>query len=644
MSLKKVLSVVLALFLLLTVAFFALRESLLDHAMTSVLTKAEARAGYQIELGASGFNGILTIELNDLIATNVAGDTVILCDQIVVTPSVWRWVLGRLPVKLICMNHLHVHLDLLKLTESGKRNEAEEESPSGNRISKINNLIDKVASLEGLNIILNDAVFQQNYEDGTSEKLLLSKFSFDHHEVDVQAATVYNDQVSEIRITGNFEPSTLNTNVTGKWKNPSENGLPFIRKISGAVLQADSFSINIGQNYENGDEREYIVSFSAISGRMSHPRVGPEPVSVDSLALALTLRTGPTEVKAIAPSIVTINKLPLHFTFLAHQSDTTRYGFSLDFDSVPSMAFFESLPEGLFESLKGISTTGHLSYRMAFGINPEKPDSLLFYSQLKGHAFKIKSYGKENFSMMSGTFNHEVRENDRLIRTVTVGPENPVFTPLANVSPLLVNAIMICEDANFFYHKGFSEKAFRQSIVTNIRQKRFARGGSTISMQLVKNVYLSRNKTISRKIEEALIVWLIENNRLVTKERMMEVYLNIIEWGPGIYGVGEATGFYFEKQPSELNLNEAIYMASIIPRPKYFKYTFDTTGTLKEYLKPHFNLVTERMVKKEIITPEQAATMNYNIQLSGKARDIVIPVDSSQTDSLEVEIQNLIVE
>jgi hypothetical protein len=481
-------------------------------------------------------------------------------------------------------------------------------------------------------------VFQQNYDDGSKEKLLLTKFVFDHHEIEVHAETIFNDSTSELHITGYFEPSSLNTRVSGRWLNPSANGIPFIRKFTGAILQADSFSVNIGQTYEKGEEREYIVSFFASKGKLNHPRIGPEAVGTDSLALALTFHTGPEEIKAIAPSVITINKLPLHFSFLAHQSDTTYYGFSLSFDSVPSSAFFESLPKGLFESLEGIKTSGFLSYNMHFGINPDVPDSLTFHSQLKGHQFKIKGYGNENFSMMSTAFNHEVREKDRLIRTITVGSENPMFTPLAGVSPLLVNAIMICEDANFFHHRGFSEKAFRQSIATNIKQKRFARGGSTISMQLIKNVYLSRNKTISRKIEEALIVWLIENNRLVSKERMMEVYLNIIEWGPGVYGVGEATGFYFDKKPDALTLDESIYMASIIPRPKYFKYTFDTTGMLKEYLKPHFNLVTERMVKKEIITADQAAAMNYNVQLSGRSREIILPLDSAQIDSIEVEI------
>lgn len=643
MPFKKFLTVAVILSVILAGTFFAVREVILKKVMAGIMVKAEKKTRYTIKTGEVGFRGITTVVISQYAATNNSGDTVLTCGQTVVTPSLWRFVLGRLPVKLIQMDQLHVHLDLLKLPQTEKPT-AGTETGEQNKIKRLNSLIDRIASLEGLNIILTDAVFQQNYEDGSSEKLLLTRFAFDRHEIDVHAETVYNDSTSSLYVKGFFEPSSLNTRVTGKWQHPSPNGLPFIRKLTGAVLQADSFSVNIGQTFEDGDEREYIVSLFASNGKLSHARIGPEPVGTDSLALALTFHTGPSEIKAIAPSVITVNKLPLHFSFIAHQSDTTHYGFSLAFDSVPAQAFFESLPTGLFESLRGIKTTGELSYQMRFGINPDLPDSLIFQSGLKGHNFKIKSYGSENFSMMAGSFSHEVRENDRLIRTITVGPENPMFTPLESVSPLLVNAIMICEDANFFHHRGFSEKAFRQSIATNIKQKRFARGGSTISMQLMKNVYLSRNKTISRKVEEALIVWLIENNRLVSKERMMEVYLNIIEWGPGIYGVGEATDFYFQKRPADITLDEAIYMASIIPRPKYFKYTFDSTGTLKEYLKPHFNLVTERLVKKEIITPEQAATMNYHVQLSGKARDIVLPADSMQTDSLEVEIQNLIVD
>jgi membrane peptidoglycan carboxypeptidase len=202
--------------------------------------------------------------------------------------------------------------------------------------------------------------------------------------------------------------------------------------------------------------------------------------------------------------------------------------------------------------------------------------------------------------------------------------------------------VLTSEDPSFFNHAGFVEESFRESIATNFQKGRFVRGGSTLSMQLVKNVFLSRNKTISRKLEEALIVWLIEQNRIVTKERMFEVYLNIIEWGPNIYGIGEASKFYFEKYPSQLTLAESIYLASIIPHPKYFRYSFDATGNLKPYMANFYKLVSGRLVKREKIAQSEADSLIPNVKLSGAALNFILPVDTVPVDSLELQdIQQL---
>ena len=140
------------------------------------------------------------------------------------------------------------------------------------------------------------------------------------------------------------------------------------------------------------------------------------------------------------------------------------------------------------------------------------------------------------------------------LRSFEIGPANPSFRPFNAVSRYLPLAIMQSEDAGFFYHNGFIPSAIRESLIQDIKERRFARGGSTLSMQLVKNVFLSRNKTIARKLEEMLIVWLIESDHLTSKERMFQVYLNIAEWGPMIYGAAEASRYYFAKEPSQLNL------------------------------------------------------------------------------------------
>jgi membrane peptidoglycan carboxypeptidase len=219
-----------------------------------------------------------------------------------------------------------------------------------------------------------------------------------------------------------------------------------------------------------------------------------------------------------------------------------------------------------------------------------------------------------------------------------VGTDNPGFTPLENISPYLQNAVLTAEDPSFFNHAGFIPEAFRESMITNLQRGRFVRGGSTISMQLVKNVYLSRNKTIARKLEEALIVWLIEQNGLVPKERMFEVYLNVIEWGPGIYGIGEAAQFYFNKRPSELNLAESIYLASIIPAPKSFRRSFDEIGQLKPRMAGYYKLVAGRLARRGKIAQAEADSLKPAVTLSGAALNIVIPPDTLNEEDFEPEL------
>lgn len=241
----------------------------------------------------------------------------------------------------------------------------------------------------------------------------------------------------------------------------------------------------------------------------------------------------------------------------------------------PADQLFSSLPKGLFYNLEGLRTEGTLSYHFRLDLDFGQVDSLILESTLKAKDFQILAYGNTDLRKMNEPFEYTVYEQGEPVRSFEIGPANPSFRPFNAVSRYLPLAIMQSEDAGFFYHNGFIPSAIRESLIQDIKERRFARGGSTLSMQLVKNVFLSRNKTIARKLEEMLIVWLIESNHLTSKERMFEVYLNIAEWGPMIYGAAEASRYYFAKEPSQLNLAECIFMASIIPKPKQVRYCFD---------------------------------------------------------------------
>jgi membrane peptidoglycan carboxypeptidase len=262
---------------------------------------------------------------------------------------------------------------------------------------------------------------------------------------------------------------------------------------------------------------------------------------------------------------------------------------------------------------------------------------LIFDTRLSGEDFKILDYGADDYRILNNNFVHEAYERGRLAASFVVGQPNPDFVSFENISPFLRATVMTSEDGSFFYHNGFNPNAFRESIAINIKEKRFARGGSTITMQLVKNVFLNRNKTVARKIEEALIVWIIENKNLVSKQRMYEVYLNIIEWGPGIYGIRQASNFYFDKEPINLNLGESVFLASIVPHPKWYRYTFISNGVLKPFYGNYFDRLTELMVRKEFILPSDTVAMSPGIRLTGAASSVFANPDSFRMDSLDME-------
>jgi hypothetical protein len=300
--------------------------------------------------------------------------------------------------------------------------------------------------------------------------------------------------------------------------------------------------------------------------------------------------------------------------------------------------FITSLPDGLFTHFEGMEATGNFNYNLNCVFNKNKPNTIVFDSKLDKENLKITKYGEANLNKLNGEFIYRAIIKNVLQRPILVGQANPNYTPLNAISPYLRKSVLTTEDPSFFSHKGFITEAFRQSIVKNIRTKKFSRGGSTISMQLIKNAFLTREKTLSRKLEEILLVYILENNRIVSKERMLEVYFNIIEWGPNVYGIGEASQFYFEKTPDQLTLNECLFLATIIPSPRNFMYQFNSEGNLKSFAVNKEKYLKNIMMRRGIIIPDD--TINQMpIYVSGRANSFIKTEvkDTIQIDSTSIE-------
>ena len=177
---------------------------------------------------------------------------------------------------------------------------------------------------------------------------------------------------------------------------------------------------------------------------------------------------------------------------------------------------------------------------------------------------------------------------DTRIREAEANGKQPrreqVWVPLEKISTNLQRAVLAGEDTNFLTHRGFDyeaiQKAFEQAQREAAREAKaegedddwlpslpeFKRGGSTISQQLAKNLYLSSQRSFLRKAQEAVLTVMIE--RTMTKRRILEIYLNVIEWGDGVYGAEAASQRYFRKPASALSANEAAFLSAMIPNPR----------------------------------------------------------------------------
>lgn len=155
---------------------------------------------------------------------------------------------------------------------------------------------------------------------------------------------------------------------------------------------------------------------------------------------------------------------------------------------------------------------------------------------------------------------------------VKLCPGTSTYTPLSQISKYLQKTVVLTEDSRFFEHKGFDWESIEKSAKENLANGKIKRGGSTISQQLAKNLYLSKDKSMARKLAEAFITLQIEKH--LTKKEILEKYLNVIEFGKNIYGIKAAAKYYFDKAPAQLDVIESAFLAMLLPSPVKYSKSF----------------------------------------------------------------------
>lgn len=635
--------IITALFIVLLCVFYLLRDSILQQAIAQVSTKMERKYNCKLTLKEASFIGVSGLEINELTLVPKNADTLFTIQKMQTSINFWHLFLGDIQLGTLKINN-----GLVQLVQKGKiknfaaflKKDSTDISTGDKRdyaafayriISKVLNLIPTDMKIENLKFKLDD--------NGKKATIDIKTLVLENSEIETAINVQTNTFTQRWKIKGYADPRNKKADLRFFNIDTGAIKVPYLDERYNFTSSFDSIRLKI-DNIDKTLGKLHIDGFTSITNlRINHPKIASKDVLIKNAQFDYRFLLGTDFISIDSSSTAQFNAIKFH-PYVAYETESdTVYKLKVNIPQMKAQDFISSLPDGLFTHFQGMEAQGTFDYKLNFEYNKNKPEQLIFDSNIKKENLKITKYGEANLNKLNGEFVYRAIIKDILQRPVLVGNSNPNYTPIDQISPYLQKCVLTTEDPSFFSHHGFINEAFKQSIVKNIKTKKFSRGASTISMQLIKNVFLTREKTLSRKLEEILLVYILENNRIASKERMLEVYFNIIEWGPNVYGIGEASQFYFQKKPADLTLNECLYLARIIPSPKKFMYQFDDQGQLRDFANKQVSFLTNIMIRRGLIPIEDSIYKAQTLYLTGPAKSLLrLRVqDSTAVDSLSID-------
>lgn len=639
--------IIIAILLVLAIGlFFIFRNSMLQKAITKVSAKMETEYDSKFSIKSASFEGFSGIALENILIVPKNADTLLNVQSVKTNVSFWKLLTGDVQLGTLYVKNGFVQLvknekgrnfdaflrkDTLQDTTNVDVNYAQK---AYRMLNQALNLVPTDMDLENVSLKMDDM--------GRKVKLDLKKLRLVDKELETSIGVTADNFKQTWKIKGFADPRNKKTDLRFFNADTGKIQIPYIDERYNLKAGFDSIRLNIKNIEMDGNELHIDGTSSLANFTVNHPKISTKDVVIKKANFDYNFIFGEDFIAIDSSSTVTLNKMkfsPYVFYQKTKEDKNQIYALKVKIPKMKAQDFIVSLPEGLFTNFEGMEAEGNFSYNLEFLYNKNKPRELVFDSNFKKENLKIIKYGEANLNKLNSSFTYRAIINGIRQRAVEVSPSNSNFTPLGEISPYLRKAVLTSEDPSFFSHRGFINEAFKQSIIKNIKTKRFSRGASTISMQLIKNVFLTREKTLSRKLEEILLVYILENNRISSKERMLEVYFNIIEWGPNVYGIGEASLFYFGKHPSHLTLNESLFLASIVPRPRSFAWQFDGQARLKDTYMKRNHYIADLMLRRGLLEAQDTLQKQFPVEIIGPARSFIKlqPLDSLVLDKIEID-------
>ncbi len=242
------------------------------------------------------------------------------------------------------------------------------------------------------------------------------------------------------------------------------------------------------------------------------------------------------------------------WTFLAHVNG----------QNLQALVLLDSLPAALTGVLRDARIDGQFDASLHVAGHTAFPDSLILETNFGGNVEVLRDGRYIDVRVLKGDGQPTTDTSGHSIRTV----DPSAWVHFEDLPPHIPFALISAEDAAFFKHAGLDWAGLRAAMIHNLREKTFERGGSTITQQLAKNLFLTHNRTLSRKLQEAFLTWRIESE--LEKERILELYLNVVEWGPNVHGIQHAAEYYFQTEAKNLTAAQMLVLGAILPNPVYF--------------------------------------------------------------------------
>lgn len=630
---------VLGIFLLLSIVLgmiaYSKREALLKKVIAKAIEKAERDYGLEVKIAEAGFSGLSTVHMKEITIVPKDRDTLTAISDMIVGVKLFPLILGDVKLSQVVLNDGKFNvvfkdsLSNLDFILKRKKKDATDKKDKLDLSAIAHNLLNQLFYKIPDDMEVKNLLLQVNDNDTAKLSFLTTTATIDGG--NLESTIKVNGTEATWHINGVVKSGRKQLDIKF-FAEGKKVELPYLNNRLHAKVSFDTIRTEMKSADYSGDDFKIEGSWSVRNLLINHPKIAANDIIVPDAKIDANMLIGPNYVALDSSSTVFLKKATIHPYLKYTLTPNKIYEVKLLAPEQDAQEIFNSFPQGLFESLEGLKVSGKVKYDLNFYLDTSIPDSVKFSSGLTPNGFKIVRWGKTNLQKINDEFVYTPYERGKRMRDIVIGPSNPNFTPLSQVSSNFKNAILTSEDPSFFTHKGFVSESIRKSFAVNFKEKRFVRGGSTISMQLVKNVFLSRQKTLARKAEEILIVWLIENNNLISKNRMLEVYFNIIEMGQNVYGIGEATRYYFGKTPYELNIGEGIFLANIVPRPKIALFKFRGDGGLKDYLYPYFKYIGAIMARRGLTSPDSSGYGFYNVRLREGLRQYLLP-DSTEIDT-----------